>query len=66
MLDLNSAHQLCACGKRMLPDRDAAEEALYSARRRAGGTRKRGRKVEKRYYRCGLCGTFHLTSHPRS
>lgn len=48
----------CPTGKNTYPNRATANRALYAAR----AEHARSRKVEKRVYKCGLCGCYHLTS----
>jgi len=47
----------CPCGKQTYPDRAAANRALYTARLNHA----KARTIEKRVYRCGFSGLYHLT-----
>lgn len=44
----------CMCGKRCLADEASAQSALRECRARG--------RPEQRYYRCHMCGSWHLTS----
>jgi hypothetical protein len=50
------SRKTCTCSKRCYPNEGSARVALIECRARG--------RHERRYYQCGLCKEWHLTSQP--